>query len=282
MKGPDELKYVNYETKNGVAWITLNDPKRMNPLSLLRVNDIREALRFGEDDDDAVILCLAAQGPNFGAGAEVKPYRWGNGLQFFNSHRDQHYRMWDQLFNSKKPVVAAIHGYTLGFAWETVLRCDIIIATENTMVGIPEIQLASNYGNQKMARLAGEKIQMWYSLTGDLMTAQKAEQHGLINLVVPNDNLEEAIYEFCDKVKRWSPTAVWLNRLAIKYGLNTDIRTGEFIEDALETLMSFTPDWAKGGTAFQAEPAKRQPRFTKRYLGAYPSQRSAPTTQSPF
>jgi len=264
MKKPEELKYVDYETKNGVAWIRLKEPRRLNPLSLQVVEDIREAIGIAEEDDDAVILCFAAQGKHFSGGAEIKPWRWGNGITFFHSHRFFKLPMWEKIWNCKKPIVAAIHGYTIGFTLETALRCDVIIATEDALLGELEIQFSSPYGNQKISRLAGEKIQMWYSLTGDLMTAQKAEQYGIVNKVVPNDKLEDAVYEFCDKVKRWSPTTLWLNRVAIKYGLTTDERTGVLIEDLCESLQSTTPDWAEGLLAFQTEPRRRTPKFTNK------------------
>lgn len=264
MKNPKELKYVDYQTKNGVAWLTLNEPRRLNPLSLMTVEDIREAIGIAEEDDDAVILCFAAQGKHFSGGAEIKPWRWGNGITFFHSHRFFKLPMWEKIWNCKKPIVAAIHGYTIGFTLETVLRCDVIIATEDTLIGELEIQFSSPYGNQKISRLANEKIQMWYSLTGDLMTAQKAEQYGIVNKVVPNDKLEDAVYEFCDKVRRWSPTTLWLNRIAIKYGLTADERTGVLIEDLCEALQSTTPDWAEGLIAFQAEPQRRPGKFTNK------------------
>ncbi len=263
LRKPEELKYVNYECKGGVGWIILNDPKRRNPLSTQRQEDIREAILIGEDDDDAIILCLAAQGKHFSGGAEIKPWRHGNGVYFFHNHRYFKQPMWEKIWDCKKPIIAAIHGYTIGFTLETVLRCDVIIATEDTMIGEIEIQFGSPYGNQKILRLANEKIQMWYSLTGDLMTAEEAKQYGIVNKVVPNDKLEDAVYEFCNKVKRWSPTALWFNRLAIKYGQNTNERTGVLIEDLLESLQSTTPDWAQGLMAFQAEP-RRMPVFTNK------------------
>lgn len=263
LRKPEELKYVNYECKNGVGWIILNEPERRNPLSLYRVEDIREAILIGEEDDNAVILCFAAQGKHFSGGAEIKPFRWGNGVHFFHSHRYFKQPMWEKLWDCKKPTVAAFHGYTIGFCLETMLRCDIIIATEDTMIGELEIQFGSPYGNQRIARLANERIQMWYSYTGDLMTAQEAWHYGIVNKVVPNDKLEDAVYEFCEKVKRWSPTALWFNRVAIKYGLTTNERTGVLIEDLLESLHSTTADWAQGLVAFQAEP-RRMPVFTNK------------------
>jgi len=263
LRKPEELKYVDYECKNGVGWIILNEPERRNPLSLYRVEDIREAILIGEEDDNAVILCFAAQGKHFSGGAEIKPFRWGNGVQFFHSHRYFKQPMWEKLWDCKKPTVAAFHGYTIGFTLETMLRCDIIIAAEDTMIGELEIQFGSPYGNQRIARLANERIQMWYSYTGDLMTAQEAWHYGIVNKVVPNDKLEDAVYEFCNKLKRWSPTALWFNRIAIKYGLTTNERTGVLIEDLLESLHSTTADWAQGLVAFQAEP-RRMPVFTNK------------------
>lgn len=263
LRKPEELKHVNYECKNGVGWIILNEPDKRNPLSLKRVEDIREAILIGEEDDNAVILCFAAQGQHFSGGAEIKPWRWGNGVHFFHSHRYFKQPMWEKIWDCKKPIVAAIHGYTIGFTLETVLRCDVIIATEDTLIGELEIQFASPYGNQKIQRLANEKIQMWYSLTGDLMTAQEAWHYGLVNKVVPNDKLEDAVYDFCEKVRRWSPTALWFHRLAIKYGATTNERTGVLIEDLLESLHSTTADWAQGLLAFQSEP-RRLPVFTNK------------------
>ena len=282
LRKPEELKYVNYECKNGVGWITLNEPERRNPLSLYRVEDLREAILIGEEDDNAVILCFAAQGEHFSGGAEIRPYRWGSGVQFFHSHRYFKQPLWEKMWDCKKPLLAAVHGYTIGFTLETVLRCDIIIAAEDTMIGILEIQFSSPYGNQKIARLANEKIQMWYSYTGDLMSAQEASHWGIVNRVVPNDKLEDAVYEFCNKVKRWSPTSLWFNRLAIKYGQNTDERTGVLIEDLFETLQSTTPDWAQGLLAFQAEP-RRMPVFTNKLPKAMvPEINLMPDTKKPI
>jgi len=282
LRDPKELKYVDYECKNGVAWIKFNEPDRRNPLSLYRVEDIREAILIAENDDDAVIICLAAPGgPHFSGGAEIKPWRWGNGVHFFHSHRYFKQPMWEKMWDCKKPLLAAVHGYTIGFTLETILRCDIIIAAEDTMIGILEIQFSSPYGNQKIARLANEKIQMWYSYTGDLMSAEEASHWGIVNRVVPKDKLEDAVYDFCNKVKRWSPTSLWFNRLAIKYGQNADERTGVLIEDLFETLQSTTPDWAQGLLAFQAEP-RRMPVFTNKIPKAeVPEINLMPDTKKP-
>ncbi|MBU2608644.1 MAG: enoyl-CoA hydratase/isomerase family protein [Chloroflexi bacterium] len=283
LRKPEELKYVDYECKNGVAWIKFNEPDRRNPLSLYRVEDIREAVLIAEDDDDAVIICFAAPGgPHFSGGAEIKPWRWGNGVDFFHSHRYFKQPMWEKLFDCKKPTVAALHGYTIGFCLETMLRCDIIIAAEDTMIGELEIQFSSPYGNQKIARLANERIQMWYSYTGDLMNAQEALHWGIVNKVVPTDKLDEAIYDFCNKLSRWSPTALWFNRLAIKYGMTTNERTGVLIEDLFETLQSTTPDWAQGLLAFQSEP-RRMPVFTNKLPKArVPDITLMPDTKKPI
>lgn len=282
LRKPKELKYVNYECKNGVGWIILNDPERRNPLSLKRVEDMKEAILIGEEDDNAVILCFAAQGKHFSGGAEIKPWRWGNGVHFFHSHRYFKQPLWEKIWDCKKPIIAALHGYTIGFCLETMLRCDVLIATEDTTIGQLEIQFGSPYGNQKIARLANEHIQMWYSYTGDLMTAQEAQQYGIINKVVPNDKLEKAVYEFCDKLRRWSPTALWFNRLAIKYGLTTNERTGVLIEDLFESLQSTTPDWAQGLLAFQAKPRKL-PVFTNKLPKAVvPERNLMPDTTKPL
>ena len=263
LRKPEELKYVRYECKKKVGWIILNDPNRRNPLSLKRVEDIREAILIGEEDDNATILCFAAEGPHFSGGAEIKPWRWGNGVHFFHSHRYFKQPMWEKIYDCKKPIIAALHGYTIGFCLETMLRTDCIICTEDTMIGELEIQFSSHYGNQKISRLTNEHIQMWYSYTGDLMNAQEAFQYGIVNKVVPNDKLEDAVYEFAAKLSRWSPTALWFNRLAIKYGLTTNERTGVLIEDLFESLQSTTPDWAQGLIAFQSDP-RRLPVFTNK------------------
>jgi len=113
---PKDFKYIDYEVKNGVAWLTLNEPERMNPMRLKRCIEIREAIKLAENDDDVTLVCLAAKGKHFSGGAEINPYTWGNGLKFFNSHMDYHRKIWDQIWHSKKPVAAAIHGWTIGFA----------------------------------------------------------------------------------------------------------------------------------------------------------------------
>jgi len=260
MNDSQKFEKLLYETKKGVAWLIWNEPERLNPFSPERVMEITKAIDIAEDDDDARIIAFKGQGRAYSGGAEIKPYRAGIGLEFFNYHRTVLLPLWEKIWNSKKPIVVAAHGYCIGFALETALRADIMICAEGTKLGELEIQINSPYGNQRIGRLASEKIQMWYSLTGDLMDASEALQYGIINRVVTLDNLDDAVYEFCEKVSRWSPEALWFNRIAIKYGLNCDEKAGWLIESALESIVSTTRNWAIGVSCFNDEP-RRKPTF---------------------
>jgi len=260
MKNLVKFEKLNYDVKNGVAWLIWNEPDRFNPFSLERVSDITQAIDIAEDDNEVRVIAFRGSGECYSGGAEIKPYRCGTGLEFFNFHRMVVLPLWEKIWNSKKPIIVAAHGYCIGFALETALRCDVMVCAEGTKLSELEIQINSPYGNQRIGRLASEKIQMWYSLTGDLMDASEALQHGIINRVVTMDQLDGAVYEFCDKVSRWSMEAVWLNRIAIKHGLNCDEKNAWLIETCLETIASSTANWAEGVSAFNDIP-RRKPNF---------------------
>jgi enoyl-CoA hydratase len=161
----------------------------------------------------------------------------------------------------EKPVVAAVNGFTLGGGCEIATACDIIIASEDAKFGQPEVNLGvipGGGGTQRLPSVVGPHKAKELIFTGDLIDAKEAERIGLVNRVVPPNQLEAAVREIAEKIASKSPVAVKLAKAAINRGMETNLETGLAYEKELYGLSQTTEDKIEGIAAFLG---KRKPIF---------------------
>lgn len=246
-----------------LAWIILNRPQKLNALSPQLLKELGDALDYLEDRDDVRAVIITGAGRAFSAGADVTAFAGVGPVEVFKfSRRFQELTLKIQFYS--KPVIAAIRGYALGGGLELAMAADIRIASEDAMLGQPEINLGfipGAGGTQRLARLVGPARAKELIYTGDMITAGEAERLGIVNRVVPPERLEQEARSMAMKLAEKPPLAIIAARYAIDYGLETGIWQGLMLESSLFSLLFTTEDVAEGVSAFLE---KRKPKFKGR------------------
>ncbi|MEW6114338.1 MAG: enoyl-CoA hydratase-related protein, partial [Thermodesulfobacteriota bacterium] len=186
----------------------------------------------------------------FVAGADIRSLRERSMAATLRGEGQRILNRWEAM---EKVSIAAINGFALGGGCELALACDIRIAAEKAVLGLPEINLAivpGAGGTQRLTRLVGLGKAKEMILTGDLLNAREALSVGLVNKVVPDTELMSSAREMAKKILAKGPLAVKLAKAAINSGANADLQTGLVIERLAQTVLFGTEDRREGIDAF--------------------------------
>lgn len=255
-----ELKNTIYEKRDNIAFITINRPEVLNAINEEAIREILfEVNDANKDDNIRVIVVTGAGNRSFCAGLDIKSIKDADPMKMFRIVKLLHELTLS--LEEGKPAIAAINGYALGGGLEIALACDIRIASENAMLGQPEINLGffpGGGGTQRLPRLVGKAVAKEMIFTGKMIDAKTAEAIGLVNKVVPLDKLMLTAEELAKELASKPPLAIRLAKQLINLSLNLDIKTGLACEAASIALISATGDFKEGITAFLE---KRKPAF---------------------
>jgi enoyl-CoA hydratase len=249
------------EIEGGVATITFNRPKVLNALSVATLKEFSQALDEVSANDDARAVMITGAGDKaFIAGADI------NELAVLGPTDGQKVArhgqaVMDKLEGLGKPVIAAINGYALGGGCELALACHLRLAADTAMLGLPEINLGvlpGHGGTQRLARLVGKGRALDLVCTGRHISAEEAKEMGLVNEVVPRDELCDRARELADTLASKAPVALRYCLEAINQGLETTMNEGMVIEANLFGLACATEDQTEGMKAFLE---KRKPEW---------------------
>jgi enoyl-CoA hydratase len=240
------------EKRDRVAIITINRPEKRNALNIKTREEgaaLLEELR--NDSSVGVVVFTGAGDKAFIAGADIAEFAGRTSI----TQRDV--MMGRSLFTAidtfPKPVIAMINGFCLGGGCELALACDIRVASDKAQFGQPEINLGiipGGGGTQRLTRLVGEGKAMELILTGQLIDAQTAYSIGLVNHVVPADQLESKTMEIAQQIARKSPIALQLAKEAVKIASRSNLDEGLRREVDLFALCFSTEDKDEGVSAF--------------------------------
>ncbi len=255
------LENVLYEKKDGIAYVTVNRPAVRNALNAQTVWELKTAFEMAQTDEQIGVAILTGSGDKaFVAGADI------NELATQTPVTGRDYGLAGQaVFNYieqlGKPVIAAINGYALGGGCELAMACTFRIASENAMLGQPEVKLGiiPGYGgSQRLPRLVGKGRALQILLTGDMIPAAEAFRIGLVNQVVSVAELIPTAESIARKIMANGPVAVRLCLEAVNRGLEMTQEEGLFLEATLFGLSCATEDMKEGLGAFLQ---KRAPNF---------------------
>ena len=257
---------TQFEVKDKVAWITLNRPAAMNSINPELRWQLSEHLNEVENNDDIWLAVITGAGERaFCAGADLKHRAMER-----NATSEQ-LAKWRQLaqetkhiierWHFKKPLIAMVNGYALGGGLEIAMACDIIVAADHAEFGLPEPRrglIAGSAGVHRLPRQIGLKPAMGYLLTGRHMSAMRAFQLGLVNEVVPANELTDTVKGYVDDILRCAPLAVRATKEAAVKGLDHPLAQAFYTRYEGEVARQQSADALEGPRAF-AE--KRSPQW---------------------
>ena len=270
------MEYITYEVKEGIAFITINRPDKLNALNSPIMSEMSGAFSLAESDPMVRVVILTGAGEkSFVAGADIDELAE---LDSIGGKRQS--RMGQEIFNfienyMTKPVIAAVNGFALGGGCELAMACHIRIASENARFGQPEVGLGliPGYGGtQRLPRLVGKGIALELILSGKHIEAKEAYRIGLINHLVPfagfvevekdgvkkqkpdlkttKEALMEEAVKLAKQIIAQAPVAVGLAMEAVNRGLEMTLAEGQVMESNLFGLVYTTEDFIEGTGAF--------------------------------
>ena len=258
------MAYTNVliDKKDLIGFITLNRPEEMNTFNIPFARELNDALWELEHDPEVRVVVINANGKHFSTGislAEFKnksPKEYREFIHLMDEHNHTIARM-------KKPVIASVKGYALANGSGLSFACDLTVATEDAKFGTTAINvgLICLGPAVPLARLVGRKKALEMVLTGEIITAAEAERLGLVNKVVPREQLEAATLELATKLAAKSPLALQIGKSGI-YGMQ-DVpyhQALDYLGDLFAALCS-TEDAEEGVKAFLE---RRKPEWRER------------------
>lgn len=252
---------VTYQRSDHVAVLTLDRPEARNAVDPLLAAALEAAVDRLEDDDEAWVGVLAATGPVFSAGADLKAVAAGE-AEGIITPRSGFAGICRRA--RTKPIIAAVDGPALAGGCEIVLACDLVVASTAASFGIPEVKrslVAAAGGLFRLGRKLPPNVAMAMALTGDPITAEQAYVHGIVNeLVEPGAVLDHA-RALARRITANAPVAVRLSRQVLLEAPLADDDTAWRLSGEAHRAVLATDDFQEGPRAFVE---KRPPRWSGR------------------
>ncbi|MCZ6890045.1 MAG: enoyl-CoA hydratase-related protein [Gammaproteobacteria bacterium] len=259
---------MTYETllvdkQDFVTTVTLNRPDRLNALNMQLADELHDVLVEEDRNDETRVIVLTGAGRAFSAGADLRPSDTDSGPASATAPTLAE-RLFQALIDVEKPIIASINGVAVGGGCTMTLLCDIRIASENARFQLPftKLGICAELGSTHvLPRLIGLGKAQELILTSKMVEAEEALQIGLVNHVVPADQLEQATLEMANNIAKLPPMAVRMNKRGLKLGAISDIESQVRYENLTISMLRTTEDAQEAMRAFRE---KRDPVFTGR------------------
>jgi enoyl-CoA hydratase/carnithine racemase len=237
---------IIYKTKGHVASITLSRPEAANRINLELAQELEEACRLINQDDNVYVAVLSGVGKTFCGGGEEKGVVYG---------------IASAVAAIEKPVIIALNGDTLGQGLEIALSGDIRLAADKARLGFPEVaqgSIPADGGTQRLARLLGRGKALELILTAETITASEALEIGLVDRVVESAKLADEAKALAEGIASKGPISLRFIKEAVNKGLDMTLEQGLRLEGDLYFLLHTTADRTEGITSFLK---KKTPKF---------------------
>jgi len=257
----DEKPVVRYEKKGHIVILTIDRPEARNAVSPAVAQQMEAALDTFEADGDAWVGIIMGEGPAFCAGADLKEVAKGNGAAL--STRKGGFGG-IVVRERTKPLIAAVTGHALAGGCEILLACDMAIVAEGIKIGVPEVKrslVAAAGALWRLPRVLGKARAAELALTGDPMTPEEALALGMVNKVVPADQVMAEALALAARIEANAPLAVQASLRVLNQAF--DLTEAELYQESGRAFLSLldTEDFAEGPRAFIE---KRPPTWTGR------------------
>lgn len=259
-----DLKTILYDVKDGIATVTLNRPDRLNAFNEDMKADFFQLQDELWDDRDVRIIVITGNGRAFGAGADVSWFEQDWHTPSFRRQYRKIHDWFDALESMEKPVIAAVNGICACGGLELAMAADFRIGAESSRYGFTESNInliAGSGGCSRLVNLVGPSRAKQLLMTAELIPAAEALQWGLVNQVVPDDQLMDSAMELARKLANKAPQALGMAKHVVQICQNVDLATGRFAERLGQSVLIKTSDHREGVRAFRE---KRPPHFEDR------------------
>lgn len=252
-------KNLRFDVEAAVGTITLNRPEKRNALSLELLQELSALLTTISQNNDVRVLIIKGEGKVFSAGHDISQLV-GREMIYYKAIFDTCVEVMEKIQRLPQPVIAQVHGVATAAGCQLVAACDLAVAEEGTLFGTPgvKIGLFCTTPGVPLVRAIGRKRALEMLLTGRMISAREAEQYGLINKVVPADQLAAESKALAEKIAEASSLTLSIGKEAFYTQVNLAdteaydhtkwvIVTNLFAEDAKEGLSAFLekrkPTW---------------------------------------
>jgi enoyl-CoA hydratase len=249
-----DYQAILFERKKGIAYLTLNRPEVLNARNRRMREELIDAVTAIREDPEVRVVILTGAGErSFSAGRDLKEAAQEKVGVVAARQAKMEISDTEMIARLDKPVIAAINGFALGGGCELALACDIRVAVEGAKVGLPEVSrgmIPGSGGTQRLSRVVGLGKALELILTGSVIDAEEACRIGLVNKVVPRDELMAAAEEYAQAIATKAPVAVVLAKEAVREGYEMSLDDGLRLETDLSALLRTTEDIKEGARAF--------------------------------
>lgn len=247
---------------NGVTTLTINRPEKLNALNAQLISALQAAFdKAAADPDTRVVILTGAGDKAFVAGADIAELSGLDGQQA-RAFVERGHALMGQIERLGKPVIAAINGFALGGGCELALACTLRIASDNAMLGLPEVKLGliPGYGGtQRLSRIVGRGRALHMMLTGDPISASEAKAAGLITGLVPAQDLAAESGKLAARLAAGAPLAMRAIMDSVHDGADLTFDEAIGVETNQFVTICQTEDMREGSSAFLE---KRRPAFS--------------------
>ncbi|MGK0617447.1 enoyl-CoA hydratase/isomerase family protein [Meiothermus cerbereus] len=246
----------------GIRLLTLNDPQRRNPLSPALAKDLLAALDAAEQDPAIRAVVLTGAGPAFSAGADLEFLKQVTtaGAEANYAHSRELMRLFHRVYTFPKPTLAAVNGPAVAGGAGLATACDLVVMSEQAQIGYTEVKIGfvAALVGVILVRAVGEKHAKELLLTGKLVSALEAYRMGLVNRVVPAEQVLDEALALAQEVATNAPTSLSLTKELLNALPGMGLEDGFRLASIANAWVRETGDLAEGIAAFFE---KRPPRF---------------------
>jgi enoyl-CoA hydratase/carnithine racemase len=257
------MESVLLEKEGPVGWLILNHPEKRNALSLDLMAKVIEKLNQVAEDRNIGVLVIKANGPVFSAGHDIKEMAANNtNLPYLRKIFATCNRMMLRLHGLPQPVIAQVHGIATAAGCQLVAACDLAIAETGARFATPgvKIGLFCTTPMVPLVRVIGRRRAMDMLLSGRFISAGEAERFGLVNRIVPPDQLEEETRKWALELAQYSPFTLALGKQAFYEQVDLDERAAYDYAKEIIAMNCMADDAREGMDAFLG---KRKPKWSK-------------------
>lgn len=264
-----EYENIRLEKEDGIATITLNRPEKLNAWSPAMSEEFRDAIKDIDNDGVSRVVVLTGEGRAFCAGADVSGFDKTIKENLSPAQRVRNETKQDLLGCTEirrmlLPFIASINGAAVGVGLTLTLACDIRLASSKARLGaiFTRMGLIPEFGSTyNLPQIVGIAKACELVFTGKIIDAQEAEKIGMVNQVIPHDDLKKETHEMALAIANGPPIAIQMAKLSLYQGLDSNLQTQAIWERLVQNYLKYTDDHKEGVRAFLE---KRTPEFKDR------------------